>query len=141
MQHGTTRFLFLLLLILSTTPSFADDPKNFKEVMQRIEVNMSKLVGHIMKEEYADIIKISEHVANHEEPPLSHRLRIIAELGTDFSNFKSHDDDVHINSVAMQEAAEKKDMDAVIASYGKTMQSCNNCHKKYRERVQKLDLK
>ncbi len=133
-------FLFLLALVFSITPAFAEDPKNFKEVMQRIELDMSKLVGHIMKEEYADIIAVAERVANHEEPPLSHRLRLIAELGTDFPNFKSHDDNVHINSVAMQEAAEKKDIDAVIISYGKTMQSCNSCHKKYRGRVQKLQF-
>jgi len=106
--------------------------------MQRIELDMSKLVGHIMKEVYADIIAVAERVANHEEPPLSHRLQLIAELGMDFPNFKSYDDNVHINSVAMQEAAEKKDIDAVIINYGKTMQSCNSCHKKYRERVQKL---
>ncbi len=92
-------FLFLLALVFSITPAFAEDPKNFKEVMQRIELDMSKLVGHIMKEEYADIIAVAERVANHEEPPLSHRLRLIAELGTDFPNFKSHDDNVHINSV------------------------------------------
>ena len=140
MNLKAIHLLVALSIITITLPAYADDPKNFKEVMQRIETDMSKLIGHIMKEEYSDIISTAERVANHDEPPIAQRLRLIAELGTDFTNFKSHDDDVHINSVAMQEAAEKKDIDSVIVSYGKTLQSCNNCHKKYRERVQKLDL-
>ncbi|MDH3326045.1 MAG: cytochrome c [Gammaproteobacteria bacterium] len=128
----------LVVSIFSSTVFAEEEPKNLKEVMQRIEVNMSKIVGHIMREEFSDIAIAAEKVAVHDEPPLSHRLKMIAELKTDFPDFKSHDDDVHLNSVAMQEAAEKKDLKSIIESYGKTLQSCNNCHTKYRKRIQKL---
>ena len=128
---------FMLFLFL--TPAMAsDDPKNMKEVMQRISNDMSKLVNHIMKDEYDEILVLAEKVANHDEPPVSHRLRIIAELGLDFTDFKKNDDEVHINAVAMKKAAINKDTTAIIDNYGKVMQSCNNCHKQYRKRIQAL---
>ncbi len=138
MKTQLIRLIFFTVIVFSIAPVFANDPKNFKEVMQRIELNMSKIVGHIMREEFDEIVQLAEQVANHDEPPLTHRMKLIAELGTDFIDFKSHDDNVHINSVAMQEAAKRKDLDSVIINYGKTMQSCNHCHKKYRGRIQQL---
>lgn len=132
--------LFLAFLVCVSPVNAGGDAKNFKEVMQRIALNMSKLIDPIMKSDFAEIDAIAEHVANHDEPPLTHRMRIIAELGLDFTDFKKYDDDVHMSSVAMQTAAKNKDIEAVIINYGKTMQNCNNCHKKYRERIRKMNF-
>lgn len=141
MKSLTSRFTFILAtLFISTAPMAADEPKDIQEVMQRIEVNMGKLFSHIMREEFEQIAVMADKVADHEEPPITHRLKIIAELGTDFTDFKKHDDDVHINSVTMEKAAKKRDLEAVIISYGKTVQSCNNCHKTYRSRIQKIEF-
>lgn len=136
--------LYLAILFSSiffTQPLLAkEDPKNMKEVMQRISNDMGKLVGHLMKDEFDEVMKYAEKIANHDEPPVSHRMRIIANLGTEFPNFKKHDDDVHISALEMKKAAKNKDIDGVTTYYGKVMTSCNNCHKAYRKQIQAMNL-
>ena len=141
MKNSLIKWILLFSLVFCVSPSSADDdPKNFKEVMQRISVNMADLVDPILKGEFSKVHKIAERVANHDEPPLMLRVKIIAELGMDFIDFKKYDDEVHMNAVSIQLAAKNKDIDGMITGYGKTMQSCHDCHKKYRKRIRKLNF-
>ena len=141
MKRIIVSVLLFFGFVVCVSPALAgDDAKNFKEVMQRISVDMSKLIDPIMKGDFAKVHEIAEHVANHSEPPLSHRLKIIAKLGLDFTDFKKYDDEVHINSVAIQASANNKDIEGMIDNYWKTMKSCHGCHKKYRERIREMNF-
>jgi cytochrome c556 len=133
--------LFLIFIGTVSQSTFAEsDPKNMKEVMQRISNDMEKLVGHLMKDEFEEVARYADKIANHDEPPLSQRLRMIANLGTEFTKFKNHDDEVHINATAMKKAADNRNVQDVIDNYTKVLTNCNNCHKDYRKQIQELNL-
>ena len=131
--------IFAAMLVAS--PAFAGDAsKNMKSVMQQLTKDMQTLFGHIMKDEFEEIEKYAEKVANHDEPPVTHRLRIIGSLGTSFPAFKAHDDNVHINAMALKKAASERNIEGVLSHYAKVTSSCNDCHKEYRKQIQELNL-
>jgi len=110
-------------------------PKDLKEAMQMISIDMQKIIQGIGEEDYALIAQKSKSVAYHKEPPVKQRQALLAELGTELPKFKGHDNDVHAAAMAMKTAAENKDMPAVIENYGKALHACVACHNGYRERI------
>lgn len=137
------KYLFIAsvaMLFIFSKSAMADDPENLKDVMQTLSADMQFVLKGILDEDFSLIAKKAEAVAYHDEPPLTHRLRILAELKTELPSFKKHDDNVHIASVAMKESAEKKDMTGVLESYSKTVAACVACHENYRERIRALNI-
>ena len=130
-----------LMLVMGAGVAVAEEPKDVKQVMQWLSADMQVIFKSIMVEDFDSIAIHAEKVAYHQEPPVKHRLAMVAELKLDFPNFKGHDDTVHMASVAMQEAAKRKEMSVVLENYAKATQGCVACHETYRTRIKNLDLK
>ena len=118
----------------------ADSPKNVKEAMQSLSLNMQAVVNAAMLNDYGQIYKLAEKIENHEGPPIKHRLALLAELKLDIANFKSFDDKVRANAIAMKEAAQNQNMKLILKEFGKITEECINCHAIYRERIRRLNL-
>ena len=100
--------------------------------MKDLGSNMQTVTGAVSMEDWPLIEKTARLIADHPQPPMSEKLRIIAFLRTDMSRFKGYDGEVHKAAEAMGEAAKAKDGQAVIASFNTVQTACYGCHKDFR---------
>lgn len=107
-------------------------PLALHAVMEKLGHDMQAVTGAISKEDWPVVAKLAPAIANHDEPPLTEKVRILAWLGTDAGKFRGFDRQVHDAATAMGEAAGRGDGQAVIAAFAKTQQSCLGCHQGYR---------
>ena len=110
----------------------AAKPMALRTIMERLGRDMQAVTGAISKEDWPLVAELAPRIANHAEPPMSEKMRILAWLGADAGKFRGLDGQVHDAATAMGEAAQRNDGQAVIAAFSKTQQSCLACHQSYR---------
>jgi cytochrome c556 len=104
-----------------------------RHIMQDLDKNMQAIAHGISLEDWETVAKLATLVADHPQPPLGEKLRILTYLGTDALSFKGHDQDAHDAAVSLREAAGKKDGAGVIAAYATIQNACLACHQSYRQ--------
>lgn len=109
-----------------------DAPMALRSVMIKLGQDMSAITTAIAKEDWALAATLSAKVANHDEPPMVEKMRILGWLGANAAKFRSLDGQVHDAAVAMGLAAKSSDGAAVIAAFAKVQQGCLSCHQGYR---------
>lgn len=102
-------------------------------VMNDLDRNMQAVASAIAKEDWTLITELAPQIANHTQPPLSEKMRILAWLGNDARKFRSFDGQVHEAALAMGKAAQREHGEAVIAAFSMTQQSCLACHQSFRQ--------
>ncbi len=130
-------FLLASLCVLPTS-TYAEDPKSFRDLMLYMGQQYSEVTQGILKQDYQQLATAANIIAFHPEPPLTQRMKIIAKLGSDFLDFKSWDDKVHLSAVALAQAAENKDINAVLEHNTTMLENCTSCHIKYRALIKSL---
>lgn len=110
----------------------AAKPMALRAVMDKLGRDMQAVTGAISKEDWPLVAELAPKIANHAEPPLSEKVRVLAWLGADAGKFRGFDGQVHDAATAVGEAAKRGDGQAVIAAFSKTQQSCLACHQSYR---------
>ena len=120
------------------TSAHAKDPETFQELMKYMGEQYTQVVDGILKQDYDQIDKAANIIAFHPEPSLTQRMKIIAKLGTNFLDFKSWDDKVHLSAVALSQAAKTKDQQAILEQNSQVLKNCTSCHDKYRDIVKSL---
>jgi hypothetical protein len=85
--------------------------------MDKLGRDMQAITGAISKEEWAVVAELAPKIANHAEPPVAEKMRILAWLGTDAGKFRSHDGQTHESATAMGDAAKRGDGLAVISAF------------------------
>lgn len=126
------------VMTISATPVGAQTEKPAKPmalrgVMDKLGRDMQAITGAISKEEWAVVVELAPKIANHAEPPVAEKMRILAWLGTDAGKFRSHDGQTHESATAMGDAAKRGDGLAVISAFSKVQQSCLICHQSFRK--------
>ena len=111
----------------------AAKPMALRIVMEKLGRDMQTVTGAISKEEWALVAELAPKIANHAEPPVAEKMRILAWLGTDAGKFRSHDGQTHESATAMGDAAKRGDGLAVISAFSKVQQSCLICHQSFRK--------
>lgn len=109
------------------------EPMALRLIMQDLELNMQRIASAIIREDLATVAEISPLVADHEQPPMSEKMRILSFMGSDAGAFKSLDGVTHDTAMMLKEVAENEDSDAVIKTYAELLQSCVACHKKFKQ--------
>lgn len=129
--------LFLSLASSHAWPNDSADtkPLHLHKIMQELERDMQKIVGAISREDWSEVAKFAPQVAQHPQPPLSEKVRLLSYLGTDASRFKGFDEQTHEAANAMAKAAQHGDGTAVIRAFGKMQESCLACHQGFRKSV------
>lgn len=118
---------------LAAQSTEAAKPMALRGVMQKLGTDMQSVTAAISKEEWARVAELAPQIAQHAQPPLSEKMRILGWLGADAGKFRSLDGQLHDDAVAMGEAAQRSDGPAVIAAFAKTQQSCLACHQSFRQ--------
>lgn len=126
------------LLATASPISWADDsamvkPLALRKIMQDLGKNMQTITDGISREDWELVERIAPLVADHPQPPLSEKMRIVSFVGTNMGKFKSHDDEIHAQAQALGKSANVQDGHGVILGFQKLQTSCYNCHSEFRK--------
>lgn len=126
----------LLATVSSTT--WADDnaeakPLALRKIMQDLGKNMQVITDGISREDWELVANIAPLVADHPQPPLGEKIRILRFVGTDAGKFKGYDEKTHQAAQALGQAATRQDGPAVISAFAKLQNSCLACHQGFRK--------
>lgn len=122
---------------LGAQPVEAAKPMALRIVMEKLGRDMQAVTGAIATEDWKLVAELAPEIANHAEPPMSEKVRILAWLGADVGKFRGFDGQVHDAATAMGEAAKRGDGQTVIADFASVQKSCLACHQGFRESFQK----
>lgn len=114
----------------------ADQPKPMalRGIMLQLETDMNAVNGAISQKDWKTVAELAPKIANHAEPPLLEKVRILAWLNIDAPKFRGYDVKAKDEAAAMGEAARKGDGQAVVADYARIQQSCLGCHNQFRQK-------
>ncbi len=113
-----------------------EEPLVLRKIMQDMGRNMQQIADGISREDWQLVEKNALLVADHPQPPLSEKVRIMAYFNTDMSKFKSHDKKTHDTARLLSQSAADRDGFAVISDFASLQQSCLSCHQRFRKPFQ-----
>ena len=135
----TTTFSLSLGLTLLTAgaPALAaaesDQPLSMRGIMQDLGRHMQTVTQAIALEDWALVEKTAPLIAQHPQPPLMEKTRILRFVGTDMGKYKSHDHKTHEAAHELAQAGKNKDGMAVIAAFQSVQTGCYGCHQEFRK--------
>lgn len=112
------------------------EPLALFAIMEAMGENMQTITAAIAGEDWETVVKTSPLIADHPQPPLGEKIRILAFIGTDVSAFKDHDGQTHEAAQQLGQAAASEDGEAVIAAFAELQRSCLSCHQRFRKPFQ-----
>lgn len=112
----------------------AAEPLELQRVMKELGKNMQTITDGISREDWELVVKTAPMVAEHPQPPLAEKMRIMAFMGSDMSRFKANDGETHEAAKELEQAAREKNGQKVIAAFQKVQSSCLSCHQSFRAR-------
>ncbi len=130
-----------LLVVFSVAcgSSFAEtsektvEPLILQKIMRDMGENMQLITDGISREDWKQVEKNALLVADHPQPPLSEKVRIMAFAGSNISKFKKHDGETHDAARTLAESAAREDGYAIIADFATLQNNCLMCHQRFRK--------
>jgi len=140
-RHITIYFMVKFIsvpLAVICSQTWADDGDKTKslalrKIMQDMGKNMQAITDGISREDWESVARAAPLIANHPQPPLTEKMRILSFVGSDAGKFKGHDEKTQMVARTLQEAALRGHGEAVIASFATLQSSCLACHQSFRE--------
>jgi cytochrome c556 len=126
-------------LIMACSSLLADndaepvEPLALFAIMEAMGENMQTITAATAGEDWETVVETSPLIADHPQPPLGEKIRILAFIGTDVSVFKDHDGQTHEAAQQLGQAAASQDGEAVIAAFADLQRSCLSCHQRFRK--------
>ena len=135
-----------IAFIIACSQVFAETPANsivssaeplvLRKIMQDMDKNMQTITEGISREDWKLVEETAPQIADHPQPPLSEKVRIMAFVGTDASKFKQSDGKTHEAARVLEESAAREDGYAVIADFATLQNTCLMCHQRFRKLFQ-----
>lgn len=141
MKHPYVAYLLAaaatVLLACGTVPahsqqSAGQEPLALRRTMQGMGRNMQAIVDGMSREDWAKAAKAAAAIADHPQPPVGEKVRILAFIGGDAGKFRGFDARSQQAAKALQEAADRSDGQAAIASFAELQSACLGCHQAFR---------
>ncbi len=109
----STSILFIIAATLSnnTLAQKAADiqretkPLILRSIMAELGNNMQAITHAINIEDWAQVSASAELIAEHPQPPMTERIRILSFVGSNISQFKEHDEKTHQAAKVLSETA------------------------------------
>lgn len=111
----------------------AAEPLALQRAMKDMGRNMQVIVDGLSREDYAVVEKAARAIADHPQPPLGEKLRILSFVGGDKARFKAFDDETHDIAIALAKASKIGNGEEAIAAFQKLQSSCLACHQAFRK--------
>ncbi len=120
-------------LLFAATGAQAAEPLALQKVMKDLGKNMQTITDGISREDWELVEKTAPLIADHPQPPMSEKMRIMGFMGANMSKFKTYDGETHDQAQAVGKAAKAKDGQGVISVFQKLQTSCYRCHSEFRK--------
>tara|TARA_R100001369_G_scaffold38512_3_gene64321 strand:- start:1455 stop:2048 length:594 start_codon:yes stop_codon:yes gene_type:complete len=114
----------------------SNEPLMLRGIMQNLSTDMQQITGAMAMEDWQQVAQAATRVADHPQPTMSERLRIMAFLGTDAAIFKGYDQRVHTAAMKLAEAARREEGGAAIKAFAEVQSNCLGCHQTFRQPFQ-----
>lgn len=130
---------FIGTLLPSTcSQAWADDvgkakPLALRKIMQDLGKNMQVIADGISREDWEMVAEVAPLIAEHPQPPLAEKMRILSFVGSDAAKFKSHDERAHQAAQVLEQDAVRSNGQSVISSFATLQNSCLACHQSFRK--------
>lgn len=122
----------MLGLALSIHNAQAAEPLELQRIMKDLGRHMQSVADGISREDWESVDKTAPLIADHPQPPLTEKMRIMAFMGTDMPRFKAFDGNTHDAATEMGRSAQEKNGQKVIDSFHKLQSACLACHQTFR---------
>lgn len=120
-------------LALGATGAQAAEPLALQKVMRDLGSHMQTITDGISRGDWALVEITAPLIANHPQPPIAEKLRIMTFMASNMGKFKAHDSETHAQAQALGKAAQARDGKDVILAFQKLQTSCYDCHQEFRK--------
>ncbi|HET9452548.1 MAG TPA: cytochrome C [Aggregicoccus sp.] len=123
------------LLLPSSRVAAADAarPLALRAIMRDMGKNLQVITDGISREDWALVERTAPLLAEHPQPPLGEKMRLLGFLGSKAGAFRDYDGQVRQAAQALGRAAGRKDGEGAIASFAGVQRSCLGCHQRFRQ--------
>ena len=94
---------------------------------------MQIVTDGISREDWKLVAETAPRIAEHPQPPLGEKMRILAFAGSDAGRFKRFDERTHQAAKTLEQAAKRGDGQAVVAAFSTLQGNCLACHQNFRK--------
>lgn len=136
MNNPRNRLINLLAascLCCAASVTHAVEPLALQKIMKELGKNMQRITDGISREDWELVEKTAPLIADHPQPPLAEKMRIMRFIGTGMGKFKAYDGETHDQAQALGRAAGAGDGPGVILAFQKLQTSCYACHSEFRK--------
>ena len=113
--------------------SLAAEPLALQGIMNDMGRNMRMIVDGLSREDYAVAEKAAQAIADHPQPPIGEKMRILGFVGGNTPRFKALDGETHANAMAVVSATKSGKGEDAIAAFHRLQSSCLACHQAFRK--------
>ena len=106
-----------------------------RPIMLQLAVHMAGLSQALWVEDYAQMATHSGAIVEHAHISAEELQRIRTTLGAEMAAFEEADERVHVAAVALHEAAQARQLDALLEHLAAVQRGCAACHSRFRERL------
>ena len=121
------------LPIRAANPPDQATPLALTAIMQDLGKDMQGVTDGIAREDWPAVAQRAARIADHPQPPLGEKLRILAFMGKDAGHFRDYDHQAHDAAQQLAQAAQRQDGAAAIAAFAKVQGACLGCHQQFRK--------
>ncbi|WP_435626890.1 cytochrome c [Candidatus Ferrigenium straubiae] len=100
--------------------------------MKDLGKHMQAVTDGISREDWDTVARTAPLIADHPQPSLTEKMRIMAFMGSDMPKFKAFDGNTHDAAAEMGRLAQEKNGQKVIDSFHKLQSACLGCHQTFR---------
>ena len=97
-QHRVMKLALGAIAFWSCTgppTAVAAEPLALRKIMSELGANMQRVTDGLSREDYAVVEKTARAIADHPQPPVSEKTRIIGFVGGNITRFKGYDAATH----------------------------------------------
>lgn len=111
----------------------AAEPLALQKIMKDMSKSMQDITAGISAENWELVEKAATLIADHPEPPLFEKIRILSFVGTNMGKYKAYNAEIHSHAQGVGEAAKAGDGTGAIRAFQNLQTSCYNCHSEFRK--------
>lgn len=139
MSRAAAVTLLALLTVSVPLPASAANPPEqatplaLTAIMRDLGKDMQGVTDGIAREDWPAVAQRAARIADHPQPPLAEKLRILAFMGKDAGHFRDYDRQAHDAAQQLAQAAQRQDGSAAIAAFANVQGACLGCHQRFRK--------
>ncbi len=116
--------------------SSAAEPLALQGIMKDMDRNMQAIVDGLSREDYAKAERAALAIAEHPQPPVGEKIRVMGFVGSNAPRFKAFDGETHDNAKALARSSKSGNGEEAIVAFHKLQSSCLACHQAFRKPFQ-----